>query len=86
MTGGSILASTVRTVNVNGTAFLGQIRSSQIRGAGAATALGNQILSGSTRSHLIWERQDLADLKEGEASLQKEIDFSETQIHTHLMP
>lgn len=69
---------------MSGMAFLGQIRSSPISGAGTATALGNQLKAGSAWSHLILGRQDLADLKEGGSKLlQKEIDFSETQIHTH---
>ena len=50
-------------------ALLGQIRSGPISGTGAAMALGNQLKAGSTQSHLILGRQDLADLKEGGSKL-----------------
>lgn len=54
---------------MSGTAFLGQIRSRPISGAGTATALGNQLKARSARSHLILGMQDLADLKEGGSKL-----------------
>lgn len=59
----------MRTILLSREAFLGQTGSSQISSIRAAMEFCNQVKAGSAHSHLIWGRQDLAELKEGGSKL-----------------